>query len=249
MSILSVEKLNVHYDNCQVLSDIDFEVNKGDFLVIAGPNGSGKTTLIKTILGLHRRTAGKICIHGKELDSGGKKIIGYLPQKFHYSDHRFPATVEEIVATGILSKKGFFKYLTREDKSVIKKTLKLLEIESLKKRRIGKLSGGQQQRVFLARALVSKPKLLILDEPTGALDPATRECFYSTLTGMNKNEKITILMVSHDTHSVGSYANKILFLDRRLIYFGSYADFLKEETSRNHYFGNGHTHYSAGGGV
>ena len=139
----------------------------------------------------------------------------------------------------------FPKRLTRDDGEKVRDTLRLLQIEDLAGMRVGKLSGGQQQRVHLARAMVDAPSLLVLDEPTGALDPQSRECFYSTLAHLNQKHAVTIVIVTHDSHTIGDYARTILYLDRRLIYHGPMKEF-EEAPSSRHYFGKDHQHGERG---
>lgn len=232
MSLIDIKNLAVNYGDFRALHDVTFSVNQGDFLAVVGPNGSGKSTLIKTLSGLLKPVEGSINRSSKVLN------IGYLPQKSTYADPRFPATVNEIVASGLLGIKKFPRFISSEDKQAVEKALKLLKIEELKDKKIGHLSGGQQQRALLARALVSNPSILILDEPTGALDPTSRECFYSTLKEMNKEHNVTIIIVSHDSHEIGNYATKILFLDRQVLYFGSFDGFSESEVA--HYFHHSH---------
>lgn len=232
MSLIEVINLAVNYGDFRALHDVNFSLNEGDFLAVVGPNGSGKSTLIKTISGLIKPNEGNI------KRSSTLTHIGYLPQKSTYADPRFPATVKEIVASGLLGNKRFPRFINDKDHNDIYEALKLLKIEDLQNKRIGHLSGGQQQRALLARALVSNPSILVLDEPTGALDPTSRECFYSTLQEMNEKHNVTIVIVSHDSHEIGNYAKSILFLDRQVLYFGDFDGF--SESSVAHYFHHNH---------
>jgi zinc transport system ATP-binding protein len=224
--ILCIKNLTVKYHNHEALIDVTFEVNAGDYLGVVGPNGSGKTTLVKAILGLVKSSSGTISICNKlSRNNFIWDKIGYLPQMTKSSNRSFPATVEEIVGSGLLSKKRFPKRVTKSDSAEIKEILKLLQIEDLKKKQFGLLSGGQQQRVFLARALVSSPDILMLDEPTAALDPMTRNNFYKLLKELNVNKGITIILITHDSGSIGKYASKLLYLNRRVIFYGTFDDF------------------------
>ncbi len=239
MNLIDVSKLYVRYGVHEVLSDISFSVAPGDFLAVVGPNGSGKTTLIKTLVGLIPPYSGSILLKGVPL-AQTQGLIGYLPQKSSFADPRFPATVREVVYSGLTMKKGRVQH-SRDTTSdtAIEHVLRMLQIESLVNTRVGRLSGGQQQRVHLARALVGNPALLILDEPTGALDPHTRECFYTTLQKHNKELGVTIIIVTHDSHSIGTYADTILFLDRKLLFSGSMEEF-HQAPSSGHYFDHHH---------
>lgn len=231
--MIEVKNLYVKYQSHIILRDISFEIQKGDYLAIVGPNGSGKTTLIKTILGLKEAYSGQI-IYTNNI-SHINRNVGYLPQKMNIAGLVFPATVKEIISTGLLPQKSFPKRFNKEDDALINQALELLQIEDIKQKPINHLSGGQQQRVLLARALVNNPPLLILDEPTTALDPNSRDCFYSTLEYMNKNHNTTIIVVSHDTHTISHYAKSLLLIDRQVIYSGSFDNF--DATSLDHFFG------------
>ena len=167
--------------------------------------------------------------------------IGYLPQKGIFLDTRFPATAGEIIIASSIARKSMTPYLGREERSRIEYYMELLDIKELRDRPIGKLSGGQQQRVLLARALVHDPEILILDEPTAALDPQSREAFYSTILGLNKERGVTVLLVSHDIGSIGTYASKLLYLDRTVIFYGDFEEFCVSKTMTD-YFGRDSQH-------
>lgn len=230
---LEVEKLSVNYGRHNVLKDISFSVEKGDFIGIVGPNGSGKTTLVKTILGLLPPACGDIIL-------APKVRLGYLPQLNSERGRAFPANVFEIVSLGLLGDKRYPKRLSREDKALICKMLNDMQIEDLQYKRMSDLSGGQQQRVLLARSLVARPDILILDEPTSALDPSIRESYYQILQELNQ-QGMTVLFVTHDIASIGSLVNKIIYLDRELVFFGDYEVFAHSE-NMTAYFGKVHEH-------
>jgi zinc transport system ATP-binding protein len=234
--MIEVKNLSVKYQNIEALSSVNFKVEAGDYIGIVGPNGSGKTTLVKALLGLVS-FEGKIVFPGEGLSRFPlHKHIGYLPQKMSFLDQRFPATAKEIVVSGVYCCKKFPKRLTKEDYAAAEAIMKTLKITNLKDRPIGKLSGGQQQRVLLARSLVHSPSVLILDEPTIALDPQSRETFYETVQKLNKEKHVTILLVSHDIASVGKYASKLLYLDRQVIFYGTFEEFCKSPRM-SEYFG------------
>jgi zinc transport system ATP-binding protein len=151
--------------------------------------------------------------------------IGYLPQNFPSFNPYFPSTVEEIVSLGRLSGKRFPKHLDRSDDEAIDRALHLLSIDPIRNALIGELSGGQKQRVLIARAIVNNPDLLILDEPTAALDPEAREHFFTLLRRLNADRGTVIILVTHDVGSIGEYANKLMYVDRRIHFFGSFEDF------------------------
>lgn len=217
--IIEVKNLSVSYGKTEVLKDISFTIEEGDYIGVVGPNGAGKSTLIKALLNLINETKGEVIYH---ID---KNSLGYLPQITEVSHKLFPASVFEVISTGILAKKTFPKFLNKEDKKLVESSLKTLNIEDLRNNKIGDLSGGQQQRVLLARALVSNPKLLILDEPTSALDPKIRNEFYELLKELNGKLKVTIILISHDIGTIGKYASKLVYLDKTLVFSGSFDDF------------------------
>ncbi len=228
--ILEVENLSVDYGRYNILRNITFNIENGDYVGIVGPNGAGKSTLIKAILNL-------VSAKGNIKYNLDKKEIGYLPQLHEATNKLFPATVKEIVATGLISRKTFPRLMKKEDKERVEEVLKRLNIMHLANKRIGDLSGGQNQRVLLCRALVSNPKLLILDEPTSALDPQVREEFYTLLKELNEKDKLSIIFISHDVATINRYANKMLYLDKELIFFGNNKEFC-ESKEMTAYFGH-----------
>lgn len=234
--MLDINELSVTRSNMTVLCEVSFQVEIGDYVAIVGPNGSGKTTLMKAILGLLPYN-GSIYFHGKPLATFlAQQPLGYLPQKMSFLDQRFPATAKEIVLSGVYARKPFPKRLSRQDSDAADEIMNNLEISELQDRPIGRLSGGQQQRVLLARALVQQPKILILDEPTVALDPQSREIFYTIIQKLNREQHVTVLLVSHDVSSVGEFASKLLYLDRRVVFYGTFDSFC-QSTAMSHYFG------------
>jgi zinc transport system ATP-binding protein len=235
--IISINNLYFGYGKAEVLCNISFTVEQGDYIALVGPNGAGKTTLIKNILGLVNRYDGNIKLFGQNRHSFiDWKRIGYLPQRNNLFNPLFPATVKEVVGLGLLSEKPFPKRFHAADVTQINLTLELMGITDLKNKLVGELSGGQQQRVFLARALVANPALLILDEPSAALDPRSRDSFFELMQTLNLDKKITIILITHDPAQIGQYANKLLYLDKKIVFYGSFADFCKSD-EMNQYFG------------
>jgi zinc transport system ATP-binding protein len=149
----------------------------------------------------------------------------------------FPATVKEVVGLGLLSRKKFPKRFTSADEDKIAQTLELMGIAGLGGELVGELSGGQQQRVFLARALAPDPELLILDEPSTALDPVSRQGFYDIIKKLNQEKGITSILITHDTAQIGRYANKLLYLDKKVIFYGKFGDFCQSPEMTS-YFGS-----------
>lgn len=219
--VIKLENVTYRYNSDLVLENISFKADQGDLLGIIGPNGAGKTTLFSLILGLLEGYQGKITVFGEDIRNNRKilKKIGYIPQK-NIIDKGFPATVEEIVSLGVFERKTKDKII-----SAIK-TVGLLE---QKHKRIGELSGGQQQRILIAKALVNEPQLLILDEPTTGIDLETQNKFYALLKKLNSENKITIILASHDLDAINKLANKIACVNRKMSFHGDAREFFGNE--------------------
>lgn len=206
--IICVENLTFEYPDTAVLKDVSFKLYKGDFLGIIGANGAGKSTLIKLILGLLQCDSGKITLFGSEFSKVRNKI-GYVSQKANSFNTDFPATVGEVVRANLFSSKGLFKRYNKEDEKRVDNALSLVGMDEYKNKLIGSLSGGQQQRVFIARALVSNPELLLMDEPTVGIDAQSVNEIMSIINKLNKNG-MTIIMTNHDTPLLVEASNKLL---------------------------------------
>ncbi|MDD2580608.1 MAG: metal ABC transporter ATP-binding protein [Desulfuromonadaceae bacterium] len=224
--IVTTELLSCSYREGRVLEDISFQVERGDYVGIVGPNGSGKSTLVKALLGLVTISKGSASLFGTPLPHFRDWYkVGYLPQSLHLVNPVFPATVHETVGLGLLSLKRFPKRLNRADNDKINTILDELGILDLEHKLIGELSGGQLQRVLLARAIVNDPELLVLDEPTAALDPETRGRFYAMIASINRSRGVTVLLVTHDSGAIGEHASKMLYLDKKILFYGSFDQF------------------------
>jgi zinc transport system ATP-binding protein len=224
--LISVENISFGYNGLPVLQDISFAVCPGDFMALIGPNGSGKTTLIRIILGISKPTGGRVVFMGEEISQFSQwRRIGYVPQKATHKDPYFPASVREVVAMGLISKKRFPRVLNRQDEAAIDRALEMVDMKPLKARRIGELSGGQQQRVFIARAIVNGPDVLFLDEPTAGVDAETQAHFYEMLAGLNRKEGLTIVLITHDFSVITKHVNKVACLNQRLFFHGTHEDF------------------------
>lgn len=240
-SIIEVKNLTVRYNLTDAVLGVSFSIHPGDFIGLAGPNGAGKTTLVKALLSLLPITAGKIFLFGQSQKSFTDwQKIGYLPQKFSINP-LFPASAFEVVSLGLLSAKKMPKIISKDDKLKVETIFHELAIANLKNKLLTELSSGQAQRVLLARSLVGEPKILIFDEPSTALDPETREVFFSLIQRLNQEKKITIILITHDTGDLGRYATKLLYLDKRLVFFGNFADFCHSEKMKG-YFGSAGQH-------
>jgi len=235
--ILSVKDLCFSYGTLEVLREVTFAVQKSDYIGLVGPNGSGKTTVIRIVLGLMQPDKGAVSLFGTSPSAfGDRHKIGYLPQRMTNFNPFFPATVKEIVSLGLFSKRRFPKRIAKDDEELINEAMALTDVLDIKDAMIGELSGGQQQRVLVARAIVNKPELLILDEPTTALDPEAREKFFQVLHELNLRKNVTVILVTHDIASIGKYASKLLYLDKKIVFYGSFEDFCLSE-NMTHYFG------------
>ena len=218
--MIKLNNVSLGYDNNIVLKNINLEIKKGDFICVVGPNGSGKSTLIKGILGLLKPKSGKIIYDGIK-----QNYIGYMPQESKV-DKNFPASVFEIVLSGTLNKLGFISFYTKKEKEKAKDALKVLGITSLTYKKFCDLSGGQRQKVLLARSLCATNGLLILDEPSNNLDAKSKKELYEIVTKLNKENNITVIMVTHDLDHDNLIGNKILSL-RDDVYFSSKEEFIR----------------------
>lgn len=208
---IAIELTNVSagYDKDVVIENINCNIYDGDFFGIIGPNGGGKSTLLKIILGLLNPFKGSVKIYGTPPNIA-RKNIGYVPQYSEY-DKQYPISVWDVVLMGRRSIRGIHPLYSSDDKKATIDVLKKVNMLEFKKRHISELSGGQKQRIFIARALVSNPRILLLDEPTASIDKDLQINFYSLLKELNKN--ITILLVTHDIGVISSYVNRVACLN------------------------------------
>lgn len=219
--------VSLGYESHIVSEGIDFTVAQGDYLCIVGENGAGESTLMKAILGLHPPLAGKI-----EFSDGLKQNeIGYLPQQNHFQ-RDFPASVREVVISGCLNRCGLRPFYRHAEHESARTNMEKLGVWPLRERCYRELSGGQQQRVLLARALCATRKLLLLDEPVSGLDPSATAEMYAIIRRLNKEEGITVLMISHDIFAATREADHILHLAHRPLFFGSTEDYRKSDVGR-----------------
>ncbi len=220
-SCLEFSNVTYRYGSVDALSNVSFNVEAGDFFAVTGPNGSGKTTLVRLALGLANPTAGEIRLFGVPASKFDRwDMVGYVPQTMDGIHTQFPATVREIVAHGLY--KGFdpFGFWRRGRQEVVERSLEVVGIEDLADRRISAVSVGQQQRALIARSLVRRPKLLVLDEPEAGVDAAGQEQLYSVLRRLNTEQGITILMVSHDIGAVLQEAKTVACINRTVVFHG-----------------------------
>ncbi len=226
--LLKCEHVGFGYENQDAVLDVNLEVNEGDYICIVGENGSGKSTLMKGILGLLKPTSGRI-EYSEELKKAG---IGYLPQQTD-AQKDFPATVFEVVISGCLGKRGSRPFYSMKEKKEARANLDRLGIRDLEKSCFRELSGGQKQRVLIARALCATDKLLILDEPITGLDPSAILDFYQLIRKLNQEEKVAILMVSHDMANIVHQGGKILQMRQKPLFWGTMKEYVKSEIAHS----------------
>jgi len=215
--IIEARDVVVKYNGVPVLDRVSLEVMKGDFLGIVGPNGGGKTTLLNALLGNVKIASGEIRLFGIELSKFKDfQRIGYVAQHAIQFDLLFPATVEEIVRLGCVSRGRLGRPLRAEDRRAADEAMELVGITGIRGRKISELSGGQKQRIFIAKALVKRPELLVLDEATSGLDVSIQDRFVSLLKKLSAETGVTIVTVSHDLSGVMCQANKLAVVNRRL---------------------------------
>lgn len=211
---LTIENVTVQYGAATAIKDVSFSLEEGGYLGIIGPNGGGKSTLIKVIAGLIAPMSGSV-----RFETESRPMIGYVPQ-FATVDKRFPMTVTEAVLQGRLKQKiiPFFTY-SKEDKKEADALIEKVGLSPLKNRLIGELSGGEFQKALIARALATRPKLLLLDEPTASVDTVSRESIYHLISDINKTG-ITVILVTHDLFAVSSEVKSLACLNGALVYHG-----------------------------
>ena len=226
MAQLNIENLSLGYEGRVILSDLNFSVNAGDYLCIVGENGSGKSTLMKTMLGLQKPISGSISF------GDGLRVneIGYLPQQTA-AQKDFPATVWEIVLSGCQARCGLRPFYSREEKALSRNNMERMGITAFAGRCYRELSGGQQQRVLLARALCATQKLLLLDEPVSGLDPKVTLEMYQLIEELNRKERVTIIMISHDISAAVHYASHVLHVGHE-VFFGPVQEYLQSSAAQ-----------------
>lgn len=222
MSLISCRNLKVGYYGKPILSNVTLDINQGEFICVVGDNGSGKSTLIKTILRLAQPLSGKIVFD----PSVKKTSVGYLPQDIKAKSD-FPATVYEVVISGCINRLGIRASYNKEERMIAMRYIKTLEIEDIMHKSFRELSGGERQRVLLARALCSSEKVLFLDEPFNALDIHVTNHLYHTLSKINSEYGVTIVMISHNVEMALKYVNKVVALDETVKFVGTPEEYKK----------------------
>lgn len=234
--VLELNQVSFGYGAEPVLEDVSLHLHPGQFAALVGPSGAGKTTLLKLILGTLQPSHGEVCFHGENLANGLIPRIGYVPQ-LESVNWNFPVTVEQAVWMGQVRNKSPWPWMTSAERNQAGEMLERLMIADLAGRHIRDLSGGQQQRVFLARALISKPDLLVLDEPTVGLDMHTAEMILVLLSNLNQ-QGITILMTSHDLNAAAAHLPWVICLNRHVISQGTPEEVFNEKVLSETYHGD-----------
>ena len=219
--VIDLQGVDFYYGKLPVLTGIDLQVMEGEFIGVVGPNAGGKSTLLKLLLGLLQPDAGKIRVLGRK-PSAASHLLGYLPQ-YPSFPRDFPITVEQVVQLGRIGYRqpGGWRgallpgRVTRADREAAQKALAEVEAGNIATRQIGRLSGGQLQRVLLARALVSEPRILLLDEPTSNIDQRMESEIFDLLREFNR--RMTILVVSHDIAFISQYVGRVACINRTLV--------------------------------
>ena len=230
--LVEINGLSCGYEKQRVLNRVDLQIMKGDFVGLLGPSGSGKTTLLRAMLGAVDVYEGQVLVEGQS-PSEGRPRIGYVPQ-LETIDWNFPVTVREVVMMGRTMENRFFPWFRREEKELADRMMEQLGILHLAGRHIRELSGGQQQRAFLARALVSSPSLLLLDEPTSGVDVKTRDDVMHLLHDLN-HEGVTIIITTHEINAVAVHLPRLVCLAGRVLAQGTPYDVITTEVLRQTY--------------
>ena len=209
------------YNSEPVVRDINFSITPGEFAAILGPNGSGKTTLMKLALGLLKPTSGRVSLFGVPADRFTDwHRVGYVPQRTQATESRFPASVREVVNFGTYSGFDPLAIFKRRRSDRVDEAMEMAGVQTLADRRVSDLSVGQQQRMLIARSLVSRPDLLVMDEPVAGIDAAGEEQFHSMIRRFNRDLGITIVMVSHDIGAVMREATTVACINRDIVFHG-----------------------------
>ncbi len=219
--IIEIKDLGFDYGEGWVFHKLNIDIAEGDFVAVIGANGAGKSTLLKMLANVITPTIGNISYYGTPIeDFQDWRKIGYVPQNPGKQQRNFPISVREVVSLGLLDGKSLTHRFTACEKTAVAEILERFNLTDLRYRKIGDLSGGQQQRVFLARAMVKQPKILLLDEPATGIDTAAKAELYAMLKRINREQGVTIVMVSHDLELAADAAQNALCLDHGICFWG-----------------------------
>lgn len=216
--VFEVKNLSFEANGQKILEEISLSILPGDYCAIIGPNGGGKTTLIRLLLGLEKPTLGSIKLFGQQLKRFKRWYkVGYVPQRAAQLDQNFPATVLEVVKMGRIANRSLFSRATQEDKEAVEEAMSKMDVLHIQNKLVGELSGGQRQRVMIARALASRPEVLILDEPNTGVDMVSQKRFYKLLKELNTDEKMTIVFITHDIGVIADDIGRLFTVNQTLL--------------------------------
>lgn len=236
-NIITVRGLGFDYGEGWVFHKLDLDIPQGDFVAVIGANGAGKSTLLKMLANVMLPTVGEIYYYGKNLKQFNDwHKIGYVPQNPAKMQREFPISVEEVVALGLLKPGRLWQRLNIDDKKAIERVLSDFQLQDLRYRKIGELSGGQQQRVFLARAMVHSPEILLLDEPATGIDTASKAALYGMLRNINREQGVTIVMISHDLELAAEAAKSALCINHGICFRGEVHQALQHHHKHGYFY-------------
>lgn len=220
-NIITVRGLGFDYGDGWVFHNLDLDIPQGDFVAVIGANGAGKSTMMKMLAHALEPTVGEIYYFGRPIaEFSDWQKIGYVPQNPAKLQREFPISVEEVVSLGLLSSGSLLRRFGQQERKAVDEALSVFNLTGLRKRKIGELSGGQQQRVFLARAMVKRPEILLLDEPATGIDTASKAELYAMLKRINREQGVTIVMISHDLELAAEAAKSALCIDHGICFRG-----------------------------
>lgn len=236
-NIIKVENLGFDYGEGWVFHKLDLAIPKGDFVAVIGANGAGKSTLMKMLANVIPPMAGEIYYYGQPIEKFTEwHKIGYVAQNPVRMQRNFPISVEEVVSLGLLDGSIGLPFFSSEQKARVKELLSQFQLENLRHRKIGELSGGQQQRVFLARAMVKRPEILLLDEPATGIDTSSKEALYAMLKRINSEQGVTIIMISHDLELAAEAAKSALCINHGVCFRGEVHAALKHHHAHGYFY-------------
>ena len=236
-NIIMVRGLGFDYGDGWVFHKLNLDIAEGDFVAVIGANGAGKSTLLKMLAHAMPPTVGEIYYYGRPLEQFREwQKIGYVAQNPMKMQREFPISVEEVVALGLLQPGKLWHRYGHSEKRAVEKALLDFQLTSLRQRKIGELSGGQQQRVFLARAMVHSPKILLLDEPATGIDTSSKVALYAMLKQINRDQNVTIVMISHDLELAADAAKSALCIDHGSCFRGDVHEALQHLHKHGYFY-------------
>lgn len=236
-SIIKVKNLGFDYGEGWVFHKLDLDIPKGDFVAVIGANGAGKSTLMKMLANVIPPTAGEIYYYGQPIEQFDDwQKVGYVAQNPLRMQRSFPISVEEVVSLGLLDGRIGLPFFSGEQKTRVNELLEQFQLQGLRHRKIGELSGGQQQRVFLARAMVKRPEILLLDEPATGIDTSSKEALYEMLARINREQGVTIIMISHDLELAAEAAKSALCINHGVCFRGDVHAALKHHHAHGYFY-------------